>query len=206
MSNFYPEKKTAKVLGIVGSLRVNSLNGTLMKASKNLLPDWVEFEMFDIGGIPHYNQDVEDSRIPGIVSDLREKVREADVILMAAPEYNGSVSGVLKDALDWASRPYGDSALSGKPVAVLSAVSGRNGGRAVLDHLTQIIDYLDAKLIGEPVLVQLASQKFDSQSKIADAETIEKVKKLVAVIVEEPPIKAKTPIICEVPGISRTEQ
>jgi len=98
----------------------------------------------------------------------------------------------LKDALDWASRPYGYSSISGKPVAVLTAVSGRNGGRAVLNHLTLIIDYLDARLIGEPVLVQQASGKFDDQSNVSDPETFHKIEKLTVQIEEELSTKAKT--------------
>jgi chromate reductase, NAD(P)H dehydrogenase (quinone) len=192
MNTFYPEKKRPKVLGIVGSVRTNSLNGALLNATKNLFPHWVEFENFDLSEIPHYNQDVEDSGIPEIVSEFKQKVRESDAIILAAPEYNGSVSGALKDALDWASRPYGDSSISGKSVAVLTAVSGRNGGRAVLNHLPLIIDYLDARLIGDPVLVQQASGKFDDQSNISDPETFHKVEKLAAQIVEELSIKAKT--------------
>jgi len=198
MNRFHcDEEKLAKVLGIVGSLRVNSLNSAMMKVMSSLLPDWVEFETFDIGEIPYYNQDVEDSKVPGAVSELREKVKEADLVLIAAPEYNGSVSGVLKDALDWASRPNGDSSFSGKPVAVLTTVSGRNGGRAVLNHLTLIIDYLDARLIGDPVLVQLASQKFDREFNISNEETLDKLGKLAEKIVKE--LSTKIPKVYEVP-------
>jgi chromate reductase len=192
LNTFYPEKKRPKVLGIVGSHRTNSFNRALLNATKNFFPDWVEFETFDISEIPHYNQDMEDSGIPEIVPEFKQKVLDADAIILAAPEYNGSVSGVLKDALDWASRPYGDSSISGKPVAVLTAVSGRNGGRAVLNHLTLIIDYLDARMIGDPVLVQQASGKFDDESNISDPETFHKAEKLAAQIVEELSIKAKT--------------
>jgi len=192
MNTFYLEKKRPKVLGIVGSLRANSLNGALLNATKNFFPDWVEFETFDISEIPHYNQDVEDSGIPEIVSEFKQKVRDADAIILAAPEYNGSVSGVMKDALDWVSRPYGESSISGKAVAMLTAVSGRNGGRAVLNHLSLIIDYLDARLIGEPVLVQQASAKFDDQSNISDPETFDNVEKLATQIIGELSIKTKT--------------
>lgn len=192
MNTFYSEKKRLKVLGIVGSLRANSFNGALLNATKNFFPDRVEFETFDISEIPHYNQDVEDSGIPEIVSEFKQKVLDADAIILASPEYNGSVSGVLKDALDWASRPYGESSISGKPVALLTAVSGRNGGQAVLNHLTLIIDYLDARLIGAPVLVQQAPGIFDDQSNISDPETFHKIEKLTAQIVEELSIKVKT--------------
>jgi chromate reductase, NAD(P)H dehydrogenase (quinone) len=198
MNRFHcDEEKLAKVLGIVGSLRVNSLNGAMMKTMIGMLPDWIEFETFDIGEIPHYNQDVEDSTVPGSVSELRQKIKEADLVLIAAPEYNRSVSGVLKDALDWASRPYGESSFSGKPVAVLTAVSGRNGGRAVQTHLTLIIDYLDARLIGDPVLVQLVSQKFDKQFNISDKETFDKLGNLAEKIVKE--LSTKIPKVYEVP-------
>jgi chromate reductase len=199
MNRFHRDKeKFAKVLGIVGSLRANSLNRAVMKVMSNMLPDWVEFETFDIGEIPHYNQDVEDSTVPGAVSELRQKVKEADLVLIASPEYNGSVSGVLKDALDWASRPYGESSFSGKPVAVLTAVSGRNGGRAVQTHLTLIIDYLGARLIGDPVLVQLASQKFNEQFEMSDGETIDKLRNLADKIVKE--LSTKIPKVYEVPA------
>jgi chromate reductase, NAD(P)H dehydrogenase (quinone) len=192
MNGVYSVKKSPKILGIAGSLRANSFNGALLNATKKLFRDIVEFETFDISEIPHYNQDVEDSGIPTIATEFKQKMREADVIIIAAPEYNGSVSGVLKDALDWASRPHGGSSISGKPIAVLSAVTGRNGGRAVLNHLALIIDYLDARLIGEPVLVQQASKKFDGQSNIIDPETIRQLEKLVTQILEEPSVKAKT--------------
>jgi len=197
MNDAYPVRKSPKILGIVGSLRTNSFNGALLNATKNLFPDSIEFDTFDIGEIPHYNQDVEDSGIPEIVSKFRSKLRDANVIILAAPEYNGSVSGVLKDALDWVSRPYGNSSISGKPIAVLTAVSGRNGGRAVLNHLALIIDYLDAKLIGEPVLVQQVSKKFDYQWNMIDPEAIRQLEQLVAQILEEPTIKAKTLEACE---------
>ena len=141
---------------------------------------------------------MEDSTVPAAVLELKEKVKEADLVLIAAPEYNGSVSGVLKDALDWASRPYGDSSFSGKPVAVLTAVPGRNGGRAVQAHLSLIIDYLDARLIGDPVLVQLAPQKFNEQFDISDKETSDKLENLVEKIVKE--LSTKIPKVYNVPA------
>jgi len=176
-SNFKDENP--KVLGIVGSLRNNSFNEALLNSAARLLPNWVRFETFDINEIPHYNQDVENSGIPDIVNEFKEKVRDADVVLIATPEYNGSVTGVLKDALDWASRPHGDSSFEGKPIGVLVAVSGRRGGHSVLNHLTLIIDYLDAKLLGEPVLVQLAPEKFDVNGELSDPKDISNIKELV---------------------------
>jgi chromate reductase, NAD(P)H dehydrogenase (quinone) len=180
-----------KVLGLVGSLRNNSLNRALLDATVSFLPGPVEYETFDLDGIPHYNQDVEDSpEIPEIVRALKQKVRSADAILIATPEYNGSMTGVLKDALDWASRPHGESAFEGKPVGLLVAVGGRRGGHSVLNHLTTVIDYIDGKLVGEPVLVQLAPQKFDAQGRLTDPEVAAKIQQLLASLAQVLPYES----------------
>ena len=179
--------ESAKVLGIVGSLRNSSYNGALLNAISNSFPGWVKFESFDIGNVPHYNQDVEESEIPEVVRELKQKVQDADVVVIASPEYNGSVSGVLKDALDWASRPHGGGSFEGKPVAMMSAVSGRRGGRSVLNHLSLIVDYLGGKIVGEPLLVQLAPEKFDGSGALADSETSAKIKELVGKMLESLP-------------------
>ncbi len=187
LNEFNSENGTAKVLGILGSLRSNSLNKALLKATSSLLPSWVEFDTFDIDQIPHYNQDEEESGIPEVVREFKLKLQNADAILIASPEYNGSVTGVLKDALDWASRPYGESSFEGKPVGVMIAVSGKRGGFSALNHLALIIDYLDAKLVGEPVIVQLAHERFDEYGKLSDPEILAKIKKLVRSIIEALP-------------------
>jgi chromate reductase, NAD(P)H dehydrogenase (quinone) len=183
MNAFDLNSGNVKILGIVGSLRENSLNKALLEATARFLPPTVDFGTFDLEQIPHYNQDVEDSQIPEIVRRFKEKVRAAEAVIIASPEYNGSVSGVLKDALDWASRPYGDSSFDGKPVAVIVAVSGRSGGHSAIDHLTKIIDYLDGELIGEPILVQLASRRFGTDGKLSDPEIVAKIQKLTKDIV-----------------------
>jgi len=184
MDPYFHSKSTTKVLGIVGSLRSNSFNRALLNAAASYLPGSVEFETFDIEGIPHYNQDVEDSDTPEIVRELRQKVRNADAIFIATPEYNGSVTGALKDALDWASRPHNASPIEGKPVAVIMAVAGSRGGQSALEHLTRIIDYLDARLVDEPVLVRLASQKFGYNGRLTDAEVADKIRRLAKAVTE----------------------
>ncbi len=169
-----------RVLGIVGSLRNNSFNRALLEGAAAFLPEGMEFEAFEINDLPHYNQDVEDTQIPQIVETLRQKVHSADAILIATPEYNGSVTGALKDALDWASRPYGEGAFEGKPVALIIGVSGNRGGRSAANHLSTIMDYMDARMIGEPLVVQLVSQKFNSKGRLIDTSTISKIKELVS--------------------------
>jgi chromate reductase len=110
-----------KILGFAGSLRVGSYNKALLRAAAVLLPDETTLEIFDLNGIPPYNQDLE-MDMPTKVKEFKSKIREADAILIATPEYNYSVSGVIKNAMDWASRPYGDNPFNDKPVAIFIVV------------------------------------------------------------------------------------
>ena len=118
------------VLGFAGSLRAGSYNKALLRAAAELLPENVNLDIFDIAGIPVFNQDIE-ADMPDIVKDFKSKIREADAILISTPEYNYSVPGVLKNAIDWASRPYGDNPFDEKPVAIMSASIGMLGGARV---------------------------------------------------------------------------
>ena len=108
------------ILGIAGSLRRASYKRAAQRAATQLVPQNVSLETFEIGGIPGFSEDEERSP-PSTVVELKRRIREADAILIVTPEYNYSIPGVLKNAIDWASRPYGDSAWSGKPVAVMGA-------------------------------------------------------------------------------------
>src|SRR4030042_1040160 len=116
-------KQPVKILGFVGSLRKGSYNKALMRAAVELTPEDAKIEVFDLEGIPPFNQDLE-RQPPQIVKDFKAKIRKADAILIASPEYNYSVPGVLKNAIDWASRPYGDTAFEGKPAALMGASFG----------------------------------------------------------------------------------
>ena len=118
-----------KILGIPGSLRQASFNRFALVAAQSLLPAGASLDIFELEGIPVYNQDL-DKQPPARVVELKARVRAADAILFATPEYNYSIPGVLKNAIDWASRPYGDSAWQGKPVAVMGASVGILGQRA----------------------------------------------------------------------------
>src|SRR4030095_7365418 len=118
--------RPVNILGIPGSLRQASYNKAALKAAQELLPVGATLEIFGLDGIPPFNED--DGRaLPPRVVELKARVREADAILIATPEYNYSVPGVLKNAIDWASRPYGDSAWEGKPVAIMGASVGATG-------------------------------------------------------------------------------
>ena len=112
-----------RILGIAGSVRKASFNKSALRAAQTLVPEGASMEIFDIKGLPNFNQD-EEKNPPAKVTELKAKIRAADAILFVTPEYNYSIPGVLKNAIDWASRPYGDSAWSGKPVAVMGASVG----------------------------------------------------------------------------------
>ena len=149
---------TVKILGLVGSLRKGSYNKALMKAAVELKPENVEIEVFDIAEIPSFNADFE-KQPPQIVKDLKSKTRASDALLIATPEYNYSIPGVLKNAIDWASRPYGDNSFEGKPVAIMSASTGILGGARAQYHLRQCFVFLNMQPINRPeVIVVQASQ------------------------------------------------
>lgn len=138
---FVMEKKV-KILGFVGSLRKGSFNRALMRTAIELAPEGAELEVFDLEGIPPFNQDLE-NQPPQQVKEFKAKIRNADALLIASPEYNYSIPGVLKNAIDWASRPHGYNAFEGKPVAVMSASIGRLGGARAQYHLRQSFVYLN---------------------------------------------------------------
>jgi chromate reductase, NAD(P)H dehydrogenase (quinone) len=160
-----------KVLGFAGSLRAGSYNRALLRAAANLLPQDMALEIFEIEGIPAFNQDLEGD-IPKKVKEFKSKIREANAILIATPEYNYSVPGVLKNAIDWASRPYSDNPFDGKPVAIMSASVGMLGGSRAQYHLRQIFVFLNMYPVNGPeVIVPFAQDKFDATGKLIDDNT-----------------------------------
>ena len=126
--------KSLVILGIAGSLRKQSYNRALLRAAHELTPEDARMDIFELDGIPPFNQD-DEATPPAKVADLKQQVRNADAILLVTPEYNYSVPGVLKNAIDWASRPYGDSAWNGKPVALMGATVGTLGTARAQYHL-----------------------------------------------------------------------
>jgi chromate reductase, NAD(P)H dehydrogenase (quinone) len=134
--------KTIHILGIAGSLRRESFNRAALRAATELVPEGASLETFELDGIPVFNQD-EDRNPPAKVAELKRRIRETDAILFVTPEYNYSIPGVLKNAIDWASRPYGDSAWSGKPAAIMGASPGTIGTARAQYHLRQIMVFLN---------------------------------------------------------------
>jgi chromate reductase len=168
-----------KVLGFAGSLRTGSYNKALLRAAENFIPEDANLEIFGIDGIPAFNQDIEND-MPNKVKDFKSKIREADAILIATPEYNYSVPGVLKNAIDWASRPYGDNPFDGKPVAIMSASIGMLGGARAQYHLRQMFVFLNMFPINGPeVIVTFAQDKFDTQGKLIDENTQNFLRQLI---------------------------
>jgi chromate reductase len=160
-----------RILGIAGSLRRQSYNRAALRAAAQLLPEGATLEVFELDGIPLFNQDVEPNP-PTEVTELKRRIREADAILFVTPEYNYSIPGVLKNAIDWASRPYGDSAWSGKPAAIMGASVGTLGTARAQYHLRQVMVFLNMFPINQPeVMIGNASERFDGEGNLTDETT-----------------------------------
>jgi chromate reductase, NAD(P)H dehydrogenase (quinone) len=172
-----------KILGISGSLRKESYNSAALRAAQQMAPEGVELDIFDrLREIPPFDQD-QDGNPPPAVVDLKARVRAADAILFVTPEYNYSIPGVLKNAIDWASRPYGDSAWSGKPVAVMGASVGMLGSARAQYHLRQVFVFLDMHPVNQPeVMISNAATRFDAQGNLQDPKTRELIQKLLTAL------------------------
>lgn len=156
------------ILGFAGSLRKGSYNRALLQVAAQLVPEDARLEIFDIDGIPGFNQDLESNRPPK-VTEFKAKIKTADAILIVTPEYNYSIPGVLKNAIDWASRPPTDNSWQGKPVAIMSASTGMLGGARAQYHLRQTFVFLDMYPINKPeVIITFANQKFDENGNLND--------------------------------------
>jgi chromate reductase, NAD(P)H dehydrogenase (quinone) len=168
--------KKINVLGFTGSLRTGSYNRGLLRAAAGLMPEGSALELFELGSFPLFNQDLESS-LPDIVKTFKMKIRSSDAILIATPEYNYSIPGVLKNAMDWASRPSGDNAFDKKPVAMMSASTGMLGGARAQYHLRQSFVTLNMYPMNKPeILVSFAPQKFDDKGNLTDEKTKEFIK------------------------------
>lgn len=174
--------KNYKILAFAGSLREKSYNKLLLKAVLENLPLDVEMEVFDLATIPMYNQDIE-TQPPSDVVLLKQKISEADMVMIATPEYNYSIPGVLKNALDWISRPSNQNPLSKKPVGILGASTGNFGTIRAQYQLRQVGVSLNMNVLNRPeILVSAASKKFDENGKLIDEKTIELLKEMVTAL------------------------
>lgn len=173
-----------RILGIAGSLRRDSYNRSALRAAAKLAPEGATMQIFELDGIPGFNQDDEQNPPPKVV-DLKRELREADAILFVTPEYNYSVPGVLKNAIDWASRPYGDSAWNGKPAAIMGASIGTIGTARAQYHLRQMMVFLNMFPINQPeVMIGSAAERFDEQGNLTDEPTKEYIRKLLQNLVD----------------------
>lgn len=173
-----------KILGIAGSLRKDSYNRAILRTAVGLTSENAQLEEFDLSSLPFFNADDEQNP-PEVVRQFKEKIRAVDAILFVTPEYNYSVPGVLKNALDLASRPYGDSAWDGKPVGIMSASTGMMGGARAQYHLRQIFVSLNMYPLNQPeVMVPNVQKKFDNNGHLIDPHTKEKIEELLNSLVK----------------------
>lgn len=173
---------TLKVLFISGSLRKNSYNTAALRAAKEGAPNNMQIEFADLSGIPLYDQDQRDEKVPAAVSKLVEQVRAADALLFATPEYNYSMSGVLKNAIDWVSREQ-PQPFAGKPAAIMSASMSLLGGVRAQYDLRRAMVFLDMHCINKPeVMISTAHERFDAEGRLTDDTTREFIGKLVSAL------------------------
>jgi chromate reductase len=176
-------KQKVHILGFAGSLRKQSYNKAILAVATATVPDDASLEVFDLEGIPPFNQDLE-IQPPDKVKEFKARIRAADAILIATPEYNYSIPGVLKNAIDWASRPYGDNAFDGKPVAVMGASIGTLGTARAQYDLRRSFVFLNMLPLNQPeVMVSFAQDKVDSNGRVTDEKTRKKIRELLESLV-----------------------
>jgi chromate reductase len=169
-----------QILGIAGSLRAGSFNRSLLRAAKELAPAGARIEIFDLAPIPLYNGDVEAAGDPPGVAAFKEAIRGSHGVLMVTPEYNHGVPGVMKNAVDWASRPPRSAALSGKPVGIMGASPGMTGSARGQSQLRQAFEFTNSYCMPQPeVLVFRAHEKFDAEGNLIDGQTAEHIGRYV---------------------------
>lgn len=178
-------RSTVQILGIVGSLRGGSHNLALLRAVQEVLPEGMRLEIVTLHDIPPYNADVQGQGDPEVVLDLKQRIADADAVLIASPEYNYSIPGVLKNAVDWVSRPPKLSPLRKKPVGIIGASSGESGTMRGQLALRQVFVFLDSYVMAQPELrVTNAGQRFDESGALIDAELRERLRTYVVALVE----------------------
>jgi chromate reductase len=171
------------ILGFSGSLRQGSYNRAILRAAQEMVPSEAKMEIFDLAGIPLFSEDTENQPAEK-VKEFKAAIRAADALLIATPEYNYSMPGVLKNALDNASRPYGDNALDGKPVAIMGASIGMLGTARAQYHLRQSCVFLNMHPLNLPeVMIPFVQEKIDGKGRLTDSMTKEKIAELVKALI-----------------------
>lgn len=169
-----------KISAIAGSLREGSYNRMLLREAERLAGDEFDFRTLEIGDLPLFNEDVERAGLPESVSRLKRGLEDSDGLLIATPEYNYSIPGVLKNALDWASRPYGESSLEDLPVAIMGASQGMVGSARAQLALRDVFVFTQSPVLpGPEVLVARAHEQFDDQGRLVSEDTEDFVRDLL---------------------------
>jgi chromate reductase len=175
-----------RVLGISGSLRRDSYNTMLLHAAQELAPQTMEIHLYEgLAEIPPYDQDLQDELTPLPVQDLRRRVAEADAVVIATPEYNGSIPGVLKNAIDWASRPFPGNAFRNKPVAVVGASTSAYGGVWAQADLRRVLGIVGARVVEGEVALGHAPERFSADGRLADHEHRQQLAELLRDLVAQ---------------------
>jgi chromate reductase, NAD(P)H dehydrogenase (quinone) len=178
-----------RILAVSGSLRGGSYNTSLLRAAIEAAPEGVEVELWDgIGDLPIYDQDLESAEPPDSVRRLREDWAAADAILFSTPEYNGSLPGGLKNAVDWASRPIDGAALRNKNVAVIGASTGQFGAMWAQADLRKVLGVAGARVLGDELPVTRAPEKFDAEGRLLDTELSELLRLTLETLKDEGPL------------------
>jgi len=172
---------TIRLLGISGSLRKDSFNTALLRAAQELATDGMSIDVADISGLPLYNEDVRAQGFSPPAETLRKQIREADALLIATPEYNYSIPGVLKNAIDWASRPP-EQPFDGKIVGILGASPGRLGTARAQYHLRQCFIFLNATLLNKPEVMVGGAASVFKDGALVDAPTRQFVADLLSAL------------------------
>ena len=176
---------TLRILGIAGSLRQGSFNRGLIRAAVDVAPDGVRVVPHELLDIPLFNADVEAAGDPEPIRRFKQAIADADAVLIATPEYNHCVPGVLKNAIDWASRPARQSVLSSKPIALMGAATGGGGTARAQAHLRDGLAYTSALVLPQPeVLVPFAATRFDESGNLSDDRTREAVRELLVALAD----------------------
>lgn len=165
-----------KVLTLIGGISRDSLNKRFFNSIRKLELEAFDFDVFDISRLPYFSQDLENDP-PDYVTNYKEKIRECDALLIVTPEYNRSVPGVLKNAIDWGSRPYGQNLWDKKPAAILGASIGNIGTFGAQHHLRQMFAYLNMYVLGQPEFYFNASNAFDEGGNLINKSTVDLVRK-----------------------------
>ena len=175
-----------RVLALTGSLRRDSYNTSLLRAAADAAPAGMVVDLYaGLASLPPYDADADVGDGPGPVQDLRDRIAAADAVLVATPEYNGSIPGQLKNAVDWASRPYPGSALRGKAVAVIGASTSAYGGLWAQTELRKSLGIAGARVLSEGVAVPKAQERFDAEGRLLDEALRDQLAALLATLATE---------------------